>query len=58
MKIEQALTIKQTAEQVGVSVDTIRYYEKIGLLPRTERKITDIAFTGRQIFTRSSSSPV
>ena len=31
-------TIKQAAEQIGVSQDTIRYYEKIGLLPRATRK--------------------
>ncbi|MGG6310819.1 MerR family transcriptional regulator [Paenibacillus macerans] len=31
-------TIKQTAEQSGISEDTIRYYEKISLLPRAERK--------------------
>ncbi|WP_238404073.1 MerR family transcriptional regulator [Paenibacillus paridis] len=33
-----ALTIKETAEQTGISEDTIRYYEKIGLLPPAERK--------------------
>ncbi|MBO9598328.1 MAG: MerR family transcriptional regulator [Cohnella sp.] len=31
-------TIKQTAEQIGISQDTIRYYEKIALLPRANRK--------------------
>ncbi|NHN32858.1 MerR family transcriptional regulator [Paenibacillus agricola] len=31
-------SIKQTSEQTGLSDDTIRYYEKIGLLPRAERK--------------------
>jgi MerR family copper efflux transcriptional regulator len=31
-------SIKQTSEQVGLTEDTIRYYEKIGLLPRAERK--------------------
>lgn len=38
MKEEQSFTIKQTAEQTGISEDTIRYYEKIALLPRAERK--------------------
>lgn len=38
MKTEQAFTIKQTAETTGISVDTIRYYEKISLLPRADRK--------------------
>lgn len=35
---ELTFTIKQTAEQTGISADTIRYYEKIALLPRAERK--------------------
>ncbi|MFD2700871.1 MerR family transcriptional regulator [Paenibacillus shunpengii] len=38
MKEEQCFTIKQTAEQTGMTEDTIRYYEKIALLPRAERK--------------------
>lgn len=38
MKAEQTFTIKQTAEQTGISEDTIRYYEKIALLPRADRK--------------------
>ncbi|MDG0809244.1 MerR family transcriptional regulator [Cohnella rhizosphaerae] len=38
MKTELAYTIKQTADQTGVSEDTIRYYEKIALLPRAERR--------------------
>ncbi|GGE55856.1 MerR family transcriptional regulator [Pullulanibacillus camelliae] len=31
-------TIKQAAEFSGLSEDTIRYYEKIGLLPYADRK--------------------
>lgn len=31
-------TIKQAAELTGITEDTIRYYEKIALLPRAERK--------------------
>ncbi|MCZ8523017.1 MULTISPECIES: MerR family transcriptional regulator [Paenibacillus] len=38
MKEEQSYTIKQTAELTGITEDTIRYYEKIALLPRAERK--------------------
>lgn len=38
MKVEHTFTIKQTAEQTEVSEDTIRYYEKIALLPRADRK--------------------
>lgn len=47
MKVEEAhmmsenelFSIKETSEQAGLSEDTIRYYEKIGLLPRAERKV-------------------
>lgn len=38
MELEQTFTIKQTADSIGISGDTIRYYEKIGLLPRAKRK--------------------
>ena len=31
-------SIKETSKQAGLSEDTIRYYEKIGLIPRAERK--------------------
>ncbi|MDF2960980.1 MAG: MerR family transcriptional regulator [Paenibacillus sp.] len=31
-------TIKEASIETGISVDTIRYYEKIGLLPYAERK--------------------
>ncbi|MBB3129074.1 DNA-binding transcriptional MerR regulator [Paenibacillus rhizosphaerae] len=34
----QSFTIKQTAELTGLSEDTIRYYEKIKLLPPADRK--------------------
>ncbi|WP_341279625.1 MerR family transcriptional regulator [Paenibacillus sp. FSL H8-0537] len=35
---ENKYTIKEAAEQSGLSEDTIRYYEKIGVLPQAERK--------------------
>ncbi|MCM3629341.1 MerR family transcriptional regulator [Paenibacillus glycanilyticus] len=35
---ETASSIKQAAEFTGLSEDTIRYYEKIGLLPYADRK--------------------
>ncbi|WP_307253704.1 MerR family transcriptional regulator [Croceifilum oryzae] len=38
MTTESTFTIKQTADQTGVSKDTIRYYEKIALLPRADRQ--------------------
>ncbi|MEW9700029.1 MerR family transcriptional regulator [Paenibacillus sp. SI8] len=38
--MDETLTfsIKETASQTGLTEATIRYYEKIGLLPRAERK--------------------
>ncbi|MEK3903788.1 MULTISPECIES: MerR family transcriptional regulator [unclassified Paenibacillus] len=36
--LQQGYSIKETAERTGMSGDTIRYYEKIGLLPRAKRK--------------------
>ncbi|WP_051052335.1 MerR family transcriptional regulator [Paenibacillus sonchi] len=38
LHIVQGYSIKQTAELTGITEDTIRYYEKIGLLPRAQRK--------------------
>ncbi|MGC5772539.1 MerR family transcriptional regulator [Paenibacillus pabuli] len=35
---ENASSIKQAAEFTGLSEDTIRYYEKIGLLPYADRE--------------------
>ena len=31
------MNIKKVNEQTGISADTIRYYERIGLLPRVRR---------------------
>ena len=31
------LTVSKLADEVGTSPDTVRYYERIGLLPETER---------------------
>ena len=36
------MNIKKVSEQTGVSADTIRYYERIGLLPRVRRKKSGI----------------
>ncbi|MFS0869987.1 MerR family transcriptional regulator [Paenibacillus xylanilyticus] len=38
MSNNELYSIKETAEKAGLSEDTIRYYEKIGLLPRADRK--------------------
>jgi len=35
--METELTIKQAAQQTGLSIDTLRYYERIGLLEPVER---------------------
>lgn len=36
------MNIKKVSEQTGVSADTIRYYERIGLLPRIKRNKSGI----------------
>lgn len=36
------MTIKEVAEKTGVSTDTLRYYERIGLLPAVPRKSNGI----------------
>lgn len=35
---KEGYAIKEAAERSGISEDTIRYYERIGLLPPAERK--------------------
>jgi DNA-binding transcriptional MerR regulator len=34
---EKTYTIQEAAEEMGVSADTLRYYERIGLLPSIQR---------------------
>ncbi|NIK77178.1 DNA-binding transcriptional MerR regulator [Paenibacillus castaneae] len=38
MSDTELYSIKETSEKTGLSEDTIRYYEKIELLPRAKRK--------------------
>ncbi|PIS35992.1 MAG: heavy metal-responsive transcriptional regulator, partial [Nitrospirae bacterium CG08_land_8_20_14_0_20_52_24] len=33
----ERLTIGKAAKMAGISTDTIRYYQRLGLLPDTER---------------------
>ena len=43
-------TIKEVAEKMGVSVPTLRYYDKQGLLPMVERKNGGIrSFTDKDL---------
>lgn len=45
-------TIKQVAEQLNMPADTIRYYDKIGLLPHLERDRNGYRqFTDKDIYT-------
>ena len=37
MKIAEGLSIGSLSEQRGVNIETIRYYEKIGVMPKPER---------------------
>ena len=46
------MNIKKVSEQTGISADTIRYYERIGLLPRVTRNKSGIRdFSERDIAT-------
>ena len=36
------MTIKEVSETYGVSADTIRYYERIGLIPHVPRKSSGV----------------
>jgi DNA-binding transcriptional MerR regulator len=40
------LTVSKLADQVGVSADTVRYYERIGLLPEPDRSATGYRLYG------------
>ena len=45
-----AMNIKKVSEVTGISADTIRYYERIGLMPRVTRNQSGIRdFTEREI---------
>jgi len=41
--METTLTIQQVAERTGLSIDTLRYYERIGLLEPVARTAAAIA---------------
>ena len=44
------MNIKKVSELTGISADTIRYYERIGLIPRVTRNQSGIRdFTEREI---------
>ena len=44
------MNIKKVSEVTGISADTIRYYERIGLIPRVTRNQSGIRdFTEREI---------
>jgi DNA-binding transcriptional MerR regulator len=40
------LTVSRLADQVGVSPDTVRYYERIGLLPEPDRSASGYRLYG------------
>src|SRR5215210_1173574 len=46
------LTVSKLAEQVGTSADTVRYYERIGLLPETERSASGYRLYGDEAVER------
>ena len=36
-RMDEMINIKKASEETGVSADTIRYYERIGLIPPIKR---------------------
>ena len=43
------MTIKEVAKKTGVSADTLRYYERIGLLPGYRRALGSLSGAGRRV---------
>ena len=55
-----SLTIGQAAARAGISADTIRYYERIGVLPKPPRSTAGYrryseAHVGRMVFVRDAA---
>jgi DNA-binding transcriptional MerR regulator len=48
------LTISALARSLGLSADTLRYYERLGLLPRAERTATGYRLYGEEVVERLS----
>jgi DNA-binding transcriptional MerR regulator len=46
------LTVSQLADRAGTSADTVRYYERIGLLPETERSASGYRLYGEEAVDR------
>ena len=46
------LTVSRLAEQAGTSADTVRYYERIGLLPEAERSASGYRLYGDEAVER------
>ncbi len=49
---ENNFTVGQLAKTVGVNVETVRYYHRIGLLPMPERTYGSIRYYGRDSLRR------
>lgn len=49
---EQTYSIGKVAKQSGFSIDTIRYYEQQGLLPKPKRKASGFRYYEDSIFTQ------
>ncbi len=47
-----SLTVSKLADQVGVSPDTVRYYERIGLLPEPDRSASGYRLYGDEAVQR------
>ena len=60
------MTIKEVSERFGVSTDTLRYYERIGLIPQIARTAggirdyteSDISWVEHTICMRNAGVPI
>jgi DNA-binding transcriptional MerR regulator len=49
MKSERFLSIAEASERSGLSPDTLRYYDRLGILPGLSRRSGRRAFSGRDL---------
>ena len=48
------MTIKEVSEKYGISQDTLRYYERIGLIPPVPRQEKDLGWVEQAVCMRSA----
>ena len=45
-------TIKEVSEMLGIPTSTLRYYDRMGLLPSVEREKPAIGFSQKRVYGR------